>query len=37
VRVLINKSSFVDHLTLIDVDGAWKIAFKAYTLELSAG
>lgn len=36
VRVLINKSSFVDHLTLIDVDGAWKVAFKAYTLEPSA-
>jgi hypothetical protein len=35
VRVMINKNSFVDHLTLINVDSGWRIAFKAYTLEPS--
>lgn len=33
VRVLINGTMFVDHLTYLKTDGEWKIAFKAYHVE----
>ena len=33
VRVLINGTMFVDHLTYLKTDNDWKVAFKAYHAE----
>lgn len=33
VRVLINGTTFVDHLTYLKTGDGWKIAFKAYHVE----
>lgn len=33
VRVLINETTFVDHLTYLKTGDDWKIAFKAYHVE----